>query len=76
MKVYELQRHLKAYVEQDIKHRDVEVLLKHSEGYAFSVVSGENHDAMGIGMSQERFLVLVPDLSSAAIRLELNRKVN
>jgi hypothetical protein len=76
MKVSELRRHLRAYVEQDFKHNDVEVMLKWNDGNAFSLTGASNHDAMGIGMSMERFLVLEPDLSSATIRLELNKKVN
>lgn len=76
MKVSELMRHLKAYVEQDIKHRDVEVLLNHNGSEAFSIGRADNYDAMGHGMSMERFLVLSPELSSIATRLELNKKVN
>ena len=76
MKVSELMRHLRAYVEQDAAHKNVEVLMQFNEGEAFSVGSGQNYDAMGIGMAVERFLVLVPDLSSMTTRLELNKKVN
>lgn len=76
MKVSELRKHLRAYVDQDMRHNDVEVMLKWNDGNAFSIAGAENHDAMGTGMSMERFLVLGPDLSSAATRLELNKKVN
>lgn len=74
MKVSELRKHLRAYVEQDFKHNDVEVLIRYNEGEAFSVAGGQNHDAMGIGMSMKRFLVLVPDLTSNSTRLELSKK--
>jgi len=76
VKVSELFNHLRAYIGQDPQHKDVEVMLKWNDGNAFSVAGGSNHDAMGHGMSMERFLVLEPDLSSATIRLELNKKVN
>ncbi len=76
MKVSELRRHLRDYVEQDFRHNDVEVLVKWNEGEAFSVAGGENFDAMGVGLSMKRFLVLVPDLSSNGTRLELNKKAN
>lgn len=76
MKVSELRRHLRAYVEQDFKHNDVEVLLNYNGSEAFSIGRADNYDAMGVGMSMERFLVLSPELSSVATRLELNKKVN
>lgn len=76
MKVAELIKHLKSYVAQDPKHKDVMVMIKCNEGEAFSIGTGENNDAMGIGMSVERFLVLGPDTSGNGTRLELNKKVN
>lgn len=76
MKVSELRRHLRDYVEQDFKHNDVEVMIKWNDGTAFSIAGAQNNDAMGIGMSTKRFLVLEPDLSSNGTRLELNKKVN
>lgn len=76
MKVSELQRHLKAYVDQDPKHKDVMVMIKCNDNEAFSVGYAQNNDAMGIGMSVERFLVFGPDTSGNGTRLELNKKVN
>ncbi len=76
MKVSELRRHLRDYIEQDFRHNDVEVLLQFNDGEAFSVGGGQNYDAMGHGASMKRFLVLVPDLTSNGTRLELNKKVN
>lgn len=74
MKVSELIRHLTSYVAQDPKHKDVDVLLQYNDGEAFSVGTAHNYDAMGVGMSTERFLVLIPNFHQ--IRLELNKKVN
>lgn len=76
MKVSELRRHLRDYVEQDFRHNDVEVMLKWNDGAAFSLAGAENCDAMGHGVLTKRFLVLGPDLSSNGTRLELNKKVN
>lgn len=73
MKVSELQKHLKAYVEQDSKHANVEVMIKYDGDAAFGILCGENHDAMGDGMSLERFLVLTPDFHGVKLTLKSGR---
>lgn len=68
MKISELCQHLNAYAGNP-ENKDVEVMLAFDGDAAFSVLKGDNHDAMGpVGV--ERFLVLIPDFNGKRLKLK------